>query len=148
MSGYRNDGDAGIMQVGARYYDPATGSFLTMDTDLSQLAYVYCGDDPINDVDPSGHFSLPHYLRHWFIWGGGIIAVGGGIITLRYPSLGISIASVGMMLNLYGSDPKPVDRIITYIKHSHPVPLYDIYSEPYSQGPYNWNLMNKYSNEQ
>ena len=54
-SGYRNDGDAGIMQVGARYYDPATGSFLTRDTDLSQLAYVYCGDDPIDRLDPSGH---------------------------------------------------------------------------------------------
>ncbi len=59
-SGYRNDGDAGIMQVGARYYDPATGSFLTRDTDLSQLAYVYCGDDPINMLDPSGHW--PHWM--------------------------------------------------------------------------------------
>ena len=43
------------MQVGARYYNPATGSFLTRDTDLGQLAYVYCGDDPINMLDPSGH---------------------------------------------------------------------------------------------
>ena len=57
-SGYRNDGDAGIMQVGARYYDPATGSFLKRDTDLSQLAYVYCGDDPIDRLDPSGHWWL------------------------------------------------------------------------------------------
>ena len=42
-SGYRCDGDAEIMQVGDRYYDPATGSFLTRDADLSQLAFVYCG---------------------------------------------------------------------------------------------------------
>ena len=54
-SGYRCDRDAGIMQVGARYYNPATGSFLTRDTDLSQLVYVYCGDDPIDRLDPSGH---------------------------------------------------------------------------------------------
>ena len=54
-SGYRNDGDAGIMQLGARYYDTATGSFLTRDTDLSQLAYVCCGDVPIDRLDPSGH---------------------------------------------------------------------------------------------
>ena len=59
-SGYRCDGDAGIMQVGARYYDPATGSFLTRDTDLNQLAYVYCGDDPIDRLDPSGHGPI-----HW-----------------------------------------------------------------------------------
>ena len=58
-SGYRNDGDAGIMQVGARYYDPATGSFLTRETDLNQLAYVYCGDDPIDKLDPSGHDDTP-----------------------------------------------------------------------------------------
>jgi hypothetical protein len=43
------------MQIGARYYDPTTGSFLTRDTDLNQLAYVYCGDDPIDKLDPSGH---------------------------------------------------------------------------------------------
>ena len=55
-SGYRNDGDAGIMQVGARYYDPTTGSFLTRDTDLNQLAYLYCWDDPIDRLDPSGHW--------------------------------------------------------------------------------------------
>ena len=42
-SNYRNDGGVGIMQVGARYYDPATGSFLTRDANLSQLAFVYCG---------------------------------------------------------------------------------------------------------
>ena len=54
-SGYRCDGDAGIMQVGARYYDPATGSFLTRDTDLSQLAYVYCEDNAANEVDPTGN---------------------------------------------------------------------------------------------
>lgn len=42
-SGHRSDGDTGILQVGATYYDPAVGSFLTRDTNLSQLAYVYCG---------------------------------------------------------------------------------------------------------
>ena len=53
--GYRCDGDAGIMQVGAKYYDPSTGSFLTRDADLGQLAYVYCWGDPIDRLDPSGH---------------------------------------------------------------------------------------------
>jgi RHS repeat-associated protein len=54
-SGYRNDGDAGLTLVGARYYDAQTGSFISRDTDLSQLPYGYCNDDPVNAVDPSGH---------------------------------------------------------------------------------------------
>jgi len=61
------------MQMGARYYDPTTGSFLTRDTDLSQLSYVYCGDDPINKLDPSGH--------DWRVIAGGIVGgIGGGVI--------------------------------------------------------------------
>ncbi len=54
-SGYRNDGDAGLMLVGARYYDAQTGSFISRDTHLDQLPYGYCNGDPVNAVDPSGH---------------------------------------------------------------------------------------------
>ena len=54
-SGYRNDGDAGLMKVGCRYYDPQVGSFTTRDTFLDQKPYLYCEHDPVNGVDPSGH---------------------------------------------------------------------------------------------
>jgi RHS repeat-associated protein len=54
-SGYRTDGDAGLMKVGARYYDPQVGSFTTRDTYLDQKPYLYCEHDPVNAVDPSGH---------------------------------------------------------------------------------------------
>ena len=33
----------------------AVGLFITRDTDLSQPAYQYCNDDPVNKIDPSGH---------------------------------------------------------------------------------------------
>jgi RHS repeat-associated protein len=56
-SGYRNDGDAGLMLVGARYYDAQVGVFISRDTYNDQLPYVYCNGDPVNAVDPSGHFS-------------------------------------------------------------------------------------------
>ncbi len=75
------------MQVGARYYDPATGSFLTRDTDLSQLAYVYCGDDPINMLDPSGH-------GPWGDIGSVVGAVAGGVIGF-WASGGIPIVAIG-----------------------------------------------------
>jgi hypothetical protein len=46
-SGYRTDGDAGLMKVGARYYDPPiralrqVGSFTTRDTHMGQKPYPH-----------------------------------------------------------------------------------------------------------
>jgi RHS repeat-associated protein len=50
-SGYRNDGDAGLMHVGARYYDSQVGRFITRDTDLGEDAYLYCDHNPVNATD-------------------------------------------------------------------------------------------------
>jgi RHS repeat-associated protein len=55
QSGYRTDGDAGLMHVRARYYDPQVGRFITRDTYLDQKPYLYCEHDPVNYVDPNGH---------------------------------------------------------------------------------------------
>jgi hypothetical protein len=40
----------------ARYYDPATGQFLSIDPDVAQTEapFDYTGDDPVNEVDPTG----------------------------------------------------------------------------------------------
>ena len=54
-SRYRNDGDAGLMLVGARYYDATVGRFISRDSLLDQRPYVYCAGDPVNALDPSGH---------------------------------------------------------------------------------------------
>ena len=59
-SGYRSDGfgptyAAPLQKVGARYYDPEFGCFLTRDTELGQKPYAYCDSNPINCTDPSGH---------------------------------------------------------------------------------------------
>jgi len=59
-SGYRTDGfgptyASPLLKVGARYYDPEFGCFLSRDTDLSQSPYAYCDGDPVNCSDPSGH---------------------------------------------------------------------------------------------
>ena len=75
-SGYRTEGDAGLMQVGARYYDAQVGRFITRDTDLDQHPYLYCNHDPVNYVDLNG------YWPTWTVIGGfvgGIVgcAVGG-----------------------------------------------------------------------
>ena len=55
-AGEYTDADTGMIYLRARYYDPATGQFLTRDPleDLSGQPYVYAGGDPINSIDPLG----------------------------------------------------------------------------------------------
>jgi RHS repeat-associated protein len=70
--GYRNDGDDGLMQVGARYYDPLVGRFISADSYLGEVGrpqslnrYVYVENDSVNAVDPTGH--VPEWLKN--VWG-------------------------------------------------------------------------------
>jgi RHS repeat-associated protein len=56
----------GLAHLGARYYNPATGTWTQPDPDAQSLAtdptqadaYTFAGDDPINDVDASGRESV------------------------------------------------------------------------------------------
>jgi RHS repeat-associated protein len=62
--GYRTDGDAGLMHVGARYYDPQVGRFITRDSMLGQHPYLYCEHEPVGFVDPSGNDPTP-WQKFW-----------------------------------------------------------------------------------
>jgi RHS repeat-associated protein len=42
-------------QLGNRWYDPLAGQFISRDSDISQPAYQYANNDPVNSVDPSGN---------------------------------------------------------------------------------------------
>ncbi len=46
--GYRDDGDAGLLHVGARYYDPQVGRFISRDAVLSEHLYLYGEHEPVN----------------------------------------------------------------------------------------------------
>ncbi|MDD2402322.1 MAG: RHS repeat-associated core domain-containing protein, partial [Clostridia bacterium] len=53
---------SGLVYLRARYYDPTTGRFISKDTykgeiadPSSQNSYAYCGNNPVNAVDPSGN---------------------------------------------------------------------------------------------
>jgi RHS repeat-associated protein len=61
-SGQQFDSDLGLYLNRARYLNTGTGRFWTMDGDHgnneappSLHKYLYCGDDPANGIDPSGH---------------------------------------------------------------------------------------------
>ena len=56
------DDSTGLVYMNARFYDPSTGRFLSQDTYFgsayqpwTQHLYSYCGNNPANYVDPTGH---------------------------------------------------------------------------------------------
>ncbi len=59
------DAETGLYYLRARYYDPYTGRFVSEDSywgednnPLSLNLYTYCENDPIQYIDPSGHFTI------------------------------------------------------------------------------------------
>jgi RHS repeat-associated protein len=109
--GYRNDGDDGLMHVGARYYDPLVGRFISADTWLGEIArpqslnrYVYCEGDPVNTVDPSGHKGISSILS-WVKANPGVAAVGG-----FFGGLG-TIGGVITQLNTWIGGPQWVSNV-------------------------------------
>ncbi|HEY2973146.1 MAG TPA: PKD domain-containing protein [Pyrinomonadaceae bacterium] len=64
-SGEQFDANLGFYYLRARYMNPASGRFLSMDSfaggqydPLSLHKYLYANADPVNRVDPNGQFSL------------------------------------------------------------------------------------------
>jgi RHS repeat-associated protein len=54
--GYREN-RSGLQKLGARYYSPKLGRFMTQDPiGDGENWYNYCDGDPVNAVDPTGNF--------------------------------------------------------------------------------------------
>ncbi len=59
------DNESGNVYLRARYYDPATSRMISKDSyegniknPLSLNLYIYCANDPVNNIDPSGHWAV------------------------------------------------------------------------------------------
>jgi len=65
FTGQRYDANTGFYHLRARYYQPETGRFTVVDPYAGDIyspatlhKYLYCSNDPINRIDPTGMFSL------------------------------------------------------------------------------------------
>ncbi|MFK7896145.1 MAG: RHS repeat-associated core domain-containing protein, partial [Myxococcota bacterium] len=71
FAGYETDPESGLQYAGARYFDPATAQFLSLDP-AEQFAspYAYAGWDPVNLIDPDGRTGID-----WMAYGLVIVAL-------------------------------------------------------------------------
>jgi RHS repeat-associated protein len=67
--GEQFDADLGLYYLRARYYNPATGRFLSRDPEDGKIKipatlhkYLYAGGDPMNRIDPTGKAELGDYV--------------------------------------------------------------------------------------
>jgi RHS repeat-associated protein len=60
FTGQYTDAETGLVYMRARYYDPATAEFLTVDPLVSRtrLPYAYADDSPLDNSDPSGDSAM------------------------------------------------------------------------------------------
>ncbi len=118
-SGYY-DVSTGLYKFGIRYYDAATGRWTQRDPVGGSLLetvkanpYVYAGDDPVNNVDPSGRDFIACYAA---IFAAGSVFVASvavllpqayayyfvaGVIALFAPVLGWILAIAVVLVTLY-----------------------------------------------
>jgi RHS repeat-associated protein len=91
------DTATGLYHFGARYYDPSLGRFTQIDPEKHLLdlrqgdPYQYAGDDPINNQDPSGDFSLGDALQIT----GAAVGIAGAIATGGLGALAIGGVAAG-----------------------------------------------------
>ena len=87
--GYYYDQETRLYYLQSRYYDPATGRFISPDSieylDPAVIhglnLYAYCGNNPVNYSDDTGH--MPAWLGNLLIAGAGLLLIAGlGIATI------------------------------------------------------------------
>ncbi|MDE2206309.1 MAG: hypothetical protein KGK12_06680 [Armatimonadetes bacterium] len=125
---YQSNGDAGLQHVGARYYDPQVGRFASRDSMLDQIPYAYCGGEPNDFVDPSGHFGGPQEIGGILLGGlGSSLYLGGGeetviaigLVGVSLPEIGLGLIVIAAGLAIWGAidDIRDGGGMVSWIGH-------------------------------
>jgi RHS repeat-associated protein len=100
--GYRNDNDAGLLHVGARYYEVEISRFISFDAWLGAIfnpqtlnRFSYVCNNPISFIDSSG---FKTEVPKWVEGVGIIITIIGIAVEVNNPGVGAGIAIVGTFL--------------------------------------------------
>ena len=76
------DATTGLYYDRARWYDPGTGTYITRDPAQADAnLYRFCGDNPVNYVDPSG-LQMAQSANELGCYGNGLGAWDGGTYSL------------------------------------------------------------------
>lgn len=91
-AGEQTDPESGLQYLRARYYDPATGQFLTRDPLVDQTGqpYAYADGNPTNNTDPTGNIALPSPTQIATRYVGFVDHVTGGATSGVRDSLGLN----------------------------------------------------------
>ena len=81
--GYYYDTETGFYYVSSRYYDPEVGRYLNADGYVStgqgilgNNMFAYCGNNPVNNCDPSGQFFISALLVGGLVLGSALLLSG------------------------------------------------------------------------
>jgi RHS repeat-associated protein len=100
FAGAYADSETGLVYLQARYYDPATAIFVSVDALVSRTlaAYLYTSNNPLNRLDPLG---LWGWGDTWALIGGIGLAI--GVIALAATGVGL-FADAGLLALAVGVD--------------------------------------------
>jgi RHS repeat-associated protein len=112
----REDNEVGLIYMGARYYDPMTGRFISPDTIVPDPAnpqslnrYAYCMNNPVAYVDPSGHAPVAVAVFSSYMastaaiaaktmWVAYVAWAGAGLTAVGYYTNSPELAAVGSVM--------------------------------------------------
>ena len=106
-AGQYTDTETGLQWLRARYYDPTTGQFLTVDplTAATGARYSYATGNPITGADPSGLFDWGTFSAGVVntVWGTVKVAQGAAIVLLGATATVTGIGTLpGVLADAYG----------------------------------------------